>query len=102
VISIPLFFEYEEVLLRPRQFPHLTANDLNDFLDYIALSSEHCRINFLWRPFLSDPGDDLVLEAAFAGEAHTIITYNLRDFKGCEKLGIRAISPSAFLKLIKP
>jgi putative PIN family toxin of toxin-antitoxin system len=101
VVSVPLFFEYEEVLLRSNQFPHLTAQDINDFLDYVAVSSEPTRINFLWRPFLPDPGDDLVLEAAFSGEVTAIVTYNLRDFTGSEKLGIRAISPSTFLQSLK-
>ena len=35
VVSTPLFFEYEEVLLLPKQFPHLTVPEINDFLDYI-------------------------------------------------------------------
>jgi putative PIN family toxin of toxin-antitoxin system len=101
VVSTPLFFEYEEVLLRPKQFPHLTIPEINDFLDYIAASSEHCRISFLWRPFLPDPGDDLVLEAAFSAEVDAIVTYNIRDFAGSEKLGIHVISPSAFVDILK-
>jgi putative PIN family toxin of toxin-antitoxin system len=100
VVSTPLFFEYEEVLLRPKQFPHLTVTEINDFLDYIAAISEHCRISFLWRPFLPDPGDDLVLEAAFSAEVDAIITFNIRDFAGSEKLGIRVISPSAFVDIL--
>jgi putative PIN family toxin of toxin-antitoxin system len=101
VISTPLFFEYEEVLLRPKQFPHLSISELNDFLDYIASASEHCRINFLWRPYLPDPGDDMVLEAAFSGDVDTIVTYNIRDFAGSERLGIRTISPAAFVTRLK-
>jgi putative PIN family toxin of toxin-antitoxin system len=101
VISTPLFFEYEEVLLRPKQFPHLSISELNDFLNYIASASEHSRVNFLWRPYLPDPGDDMVLEAAFSGDVETIVTYNIRDFAGSERLGIRAISPAAFVTLLK-
>lgn len=101
VVSIPLFYEYEEVLRRPNQFPHLTNQDIDDFLDYVAASSEQCRINFLWRPFLPDPGDDLVLEAAFSGEVDAIVTYNIRDFTGSKKLGINIISPSTFIQLLK-
>jgi putative PIN family toxin of toxin-antitoxin system len=101
VVSTPVFFEYEEVLLRPGQFPHLTPEDINDFLDYLAASCEHCRINFLWRPTLPDPGDDLVLELAVSGQVDAIVTYNLKDFVGSERFGIRVISPAQFIKETK-
>jgi len=59
-----------------------------------------CRIHFLWRPYLQDPKDDLVLELALAGAAEVIITHNLRDFKGVQSLGIAAMTPNAFLARI--
>lgn len=101
VVSTPVFFEYEEVLLRPDQFPHLTPEEIHDFLDYFAGCCEYCRINFLWRPTLVDPDDDLVLELAVSAEADAIITYNLRDFAGSERFGIRVISPAQFIKETK-
>ncbi len=101
LVSTPLFLEYEEVLLRPNQFPHLTVQDINDFLDFLAVSCEPCRINYLWRPFLPDPDDDLVLELAVSGQAEGIVTYNLKDFAGAERFGIRVLSPARFIKEIK-
>jgi putative PIN family toxin of toxin-antitoxin system len=98
VVSTPVFFEYEEVLLRPGQFPHLTADEINDFLDYIAASCEACRINFLWRPTLPDPDDDLVLELAVSARAEVIVTHNLKDFAGADRFGIRVLSPAQFIK----
>ena len=101
LVSTPVFLECEEVLLRPNQFPHLTEEDINDFLDFFAMTSEPCRINFLWRPYLPDPDDDLILELAVAGRAEAIITYNLRDFVGSEQFGVRTLSPASFIKEIK-
>ena len=98
VVSTPLFFEYEEVLCRPRQFPHLSRQDVDDFLDYFASMSEFQRVDFLWRPFLSDPDDDLVLEVAVAGRVDAIVTYNLKDFQGCDRLGMRTITPQRFIE----
>jgi putative PIN family toxin of toxin-antitoxin system len=98
VVSTPLFFEYEEVLCRPRQFPHLGRQDVDDFLDYFASMSEFQRVDFLWRPFLSDPDDDLVLEVAVAGRVDAIVTYNLKDFQGCDRLGMRTITPQRFIE----
>jgi putative PIN family toxin of toxin-antitoxin system len=101
VLSTPLMFEYEEVLLRPRQFPHLRKQEIDDFLDYIASVGDPCRVNFLWRPCLSDPGDDLVLEAAVSGQAEAIVTYNLSDFAGAEQFGIRLVLPADLSKELK-
>jgi hypothetical protein len=42
--STPLFFEYEEVLCRPRQFAHLSRRDVDDFLDCFASVSEFRRV----------------------------------------------------------
>ena len=36
---------------------------------------------FLWRPFLSDPSDDLVLEVAVAGSCDAIINVILKMLK---------------------
>lgn len=101
IISTPMFFEYEEVLKRPGQFPHLTVQDIDDFLDFLASACEHQRVSFLWRPYLPDPDDDLVLEAAVSGHADAIVTYNLRDFAGAERLGVRLITPSAFVHIFR-
>jgi putative PIN family toxin of toxin-antitoxin system len=101
IVSTPLFFEYEEVLCRPRQFAHLSRRDVDDFLDYFASVSEFQRINFLWRPFLPDPDDDLVLEVAVAGRVDAIVTYNQKDFVGSDRLGVRTIRPQDFIKEIR-
>ncbi|HRE79701.1 MAG TPA: putative toxin-antitoxin system toxin component, PIN family [Opitutaceae bacterium] len=101
IVSTPVFFEYEEVLLRPAQFSYLKKSDIDDFINFIAASSEHQQINFLWRPFLPDPDDDMMLELAVSGRAEAIITYNQRDFAGSERLGVRILSPSAFIQEIK-
>ena len=101
VVSTPVFFEYEEVLLRPGQFPHLNAEEINDFLDYFASVCEPVRINFLWRPTLPDPDDDLVLELAVSAQADAIVTYNLKDFAGTERFGVRMLSPRQFIQEIQ-
>jgi len=67
----------------------------NDYLCQVALRRE---IFFLWRPFLKDPKDDLVLELAVESECEFIITYNRRDFAGTEKFGIKVLTPKEFLK----
>jgi putative PIN family toxin of toxin-antitoxin system len=100
MVSTPVFFEYEEVLRRPKQFPHLSPQDIEDFLDFISSACDHVRINFLWRPQLQDPEDDLILELAVSGQADAIITYNQRDFVGSDQVGIRIISPGELIKEI--
>ena len=58
-------------------------------------------IHFLWRPFLPDSDDDMILELAFAAGSRYIVSYNVKDFHGSEQLGIQAITPRDFLAMIR-
>ena len=42
----------------------------------------------------------MIVEVAFAANCPYIVTHNLRDFRGCDKLGIEAVTPRDFLKMI--
>ena len=94
-LSVPLVLEYEMAL---RRLADVDDARITAVLDYLCQISELKEIFFLWRPFLSDPGDEMVLEVAVGGRAEVIVTHNLRDFAGVEdRFGIRVLSPAAFL-----
>lgn len=96
-ISVPLIIEYEDVLKRGKLPASITENDVSDFIDFFCYVGDRQDIFFLWRPFLPDPSDDLVLEVAVAGGCDAIITYNKRHFKNVEKFGLRILDPKEFL-----
>ena len=101
-LSVSLYTEWQAVMSRPENLPPgQTAADARGFLRYLASIAHLQEIHFLWRPFLPDPEDDMVLELAFAAGCRYIVTHNHRDFRGCERLGIEIISPPSFLKLIQ-
>jgi putative PIN family toxin of toxin-antitoxin system len=99
-VSVPLILEYETVFLDQLDELHLTAHDISDLLDFLCTVSKRQDIHYLWRPYLRDPKDDLVLEVAVAGNCDAIITYNARDFSGSEKFGVQIVAPGEFLKRI--
>lgn len=99
-VSVPLMLEYEDVLKRMRRNLGMSLQDIDDVLDYVCKVSVPIEIFYLWRPFLKDPKDDLVLEAGLSSGSKFIVTYNERDFVGVEKLGISVISPKLLLKKI--
>ena len=102
-LSVGLYAEWQEILTRPEHLtPGSTAEDARQFLRYLASQSHLQEIHFLWRPFLPDPDDDLVLELAFAANSRYIVTHNVKDFHGSEQLGIAVVTPREFLKLIRP
>ncbi|GGD40332.1 PIN domain-containing protein [Malaciobacter pacificus] len=104
VISNTLVSEYTDVLLREenlKQYANLSKADIEMFLDDICLISYHQNINFLWRPFLKDIKDDMVLEVAFNSSANYIVTNNTKDFKNVEKnFNIKVVTTKEFLEII--
>ena len=92
--------EYEAVAVRPNLIPALGAEEIQSVVDALCCLAHHQSIFYTWRPFLSDPDDDLVLELAVAAGGEFIITHNIRDFEGVESMGIRAITPGEALNMI--
>ncbi len=97
-ISVPLFVEYEAVAKRKGLISHLSMEDIDAVLDYLLSKSSIREIFYLWRPFLKDPKDDLVLEVAVESQSKYIITFNKKDFQGSEKFGVKAVTPQEFMK----
>ena len=90
-----MLFEYEDVLAREEiGIPSGAVEDVLDYLCHVAIGQD---IYFLWRPFLRDPKDDLVLELAVASRSSRIVTYNIKDFTGIERFNIKAVRPADFL-----
>ena len=100
-LSVSLYTEWQSALSRPENIPAGETHDgARAFLRYVAAACRPQEIYFLWRPYLSDPCDDHVLELAFASGSRYIITHNIRDFRGSEKLGVEAVTPRDFLGLL--
>jgi putative PIN family toxin of toxin-antitoxin system len=97
-ITVPLIFEYEDVI--KREHLGIDGPSAESVLDYLCAIASHHQVYFTWRPFLRDPKDDLVLEAAVSADATHIVTFNTKDFEGIEQFGIQALWPGAFLSQI--
>lgn len=100
-ISVPLLFEYEDALSRHVDAGLYTQNDIDTVLDYLCRIAHRQRIFFLWRPFLPDTKDDMILELAFASRCEAIVTHNRRDFAGTDQLGVRVLTPKEFLRVLE-
>jgi putative PIN family toxin of toxin-antitoxin system len=101
VLSTPLLFEYEDVLQRNRELLGLSNPDIDVILDNLCDLGTYHKVYFLWRPCLPDAKDDLLLELAVASRVPTIVTHNIRDFKGSERFGVRAITPQHCLEELR-
>ena len=98
VVSVPLVLEYEEVLRKKARSLGLTFGDVGDVIDYLCNVAKKRKIFVLWRPFLKDPDDDMVLELAVEAGCDRIVTFNRKDFAGIEKFGIQAVTPGEMLR----
>ncbi len=100
-LSVPLYVEYQDVLTRPENMTgENSREEILAFLRYICKMAHHQKIFYLWRPWLKDPKDDMVLELAVASHCKYIITYNLKDFVNIQTFGIKAVTPREFLSII--
>jgi predicted nucleic acid-binding protein len=100
-VSVPLVLEHESALLRHLAASLFTEDDVRALIDYVCVVAIQQEVFFLWRPFLRDPSDDLVLELAVAAGCDAVVTHNVRDFQGAEKLGIQIITPGRFLQQMR-
>ncbi len=104
LLSVPLMLEYEAVLKRPEHLKAAgaTRGDMDAILAALAAAGVLVMPNFSWRPELSDPGDEMVLETAVNGQADLIVTFNVTHLKhGARRFGIRAIRPPEALSILE-
>ena len=104
LVTPALFLEYEAVLKRPEQrLAHrLGLKDIDRFLAALASACEPVEVSFQWRPQLTDPNDEMVLEAAVNGRADALVTHNVKDFaKGAARFGLRVLRPGELLKELR-
>jgi putative PIN family toxin of toxin-antitoxin system len=99
-LSVPLAIEYEEAARNLIGKTSLRGRDIEDILDYLCSVANRRKVFYLWRPFLKDPKDDMVLELAVGAGCRVIVTYNKAHFEGVKRFGIRVLTAQEFLRAI--
>ena len=100
-LSVPLVLEYESTLLRELHHLPVSRSVVEEVLNFHCAIANRHQIFFLWRPFLRDPKDDMVLELALKAGCDYIVTYNKRDFVGVETaFQVRVVDAGEFLRAI--
>jgi putative PIN family toxin of toxin-antitoxin system len=101
-LTVPVFFEYQEVLYRPQTLRELglTRREVDGVLDLLLLQGEVHAVSFLWRPNLPDADDDLFVECAFVSQSEFLITRNVRDFTSGElgPMAFAVLTPTDFYR----
>jgi putative PIN family toxin of toxin-antitoxin system len=104
LLSVPLALEYEAVLIREehRNVHGLSVQEVIEVVNALIRVSESVEIRFLWRPLLSDPADDMVLETAVNGRADGLVTFNEADFApAARKFAFEILRPSEALRRLR-
>jgi uncharacterized protein len=86
LLGLKLFTEYEDVLGRSDLFldSPLTPRERAELFDAFLSVCERVSVFYLWRPNLTDQSDNHLIELAVAGTAATLVTLNVRHFRGGE------------------
>jgi hypothetical protein len=70
--------------------------------DAVAAVAEPVLLDFLWRPVLPDPDDDMVLETGMNGRGDAIVTFNRRHFVAVTKqFGLAVVSPAEAIRRLE-
>ena len=100
--SVPLFYEYEEVLSRADFLLDAGVGraQIAAFLEDVAATVVPVGIDFRWPPQLVDTDDEMVLETAI-NCGGVIVTHNARDFGDVPaRFGLTLLSPAEALRRI--
>lgn len=101
-LSVALYTEWQDVMSRSEHLPPgMQPEDARGFLRYLASIAHLQDVYYLWRPFLRDPDDDMVLECAVASGCRYLVTHNLRDFRKITQLGVEPLTPAEFLARLR-
>jgi putative PIN family toxin of toxin-antitoxin system len=101
-LTVPLYTEWQSVLTRSEHLQSgVTTEGVLGFLRYLASVAHLQDVHFLWRPFLRDPDDDMVVECAVASGSEFIVTHNIKDFQRADSLKIKVITPGDFLQFLR-
>ena len=93
-----ILVEYRQVLLRPTfPFAEIQVDSLLDQLE--ADGDLVAALPLVDR--LPDPDDEIFLEVALTGNAHCLVTGNLRHYPQRRRQGVRVVSPREFLDLFR-
>ncbi len=101
VLSNHLLFEYEEVLKRESSALRLSAEAVDELLNAVAARSDECALVPGWKPMLSDPDDEPLVQLACESGANMIVTHNVRDLLPAVELGVAVLKPNEFLARIR-
>ena len=100
--SVPLFYEYEEVLGRAEFLLEagVSRAQIAAFMEDVAATVVPVGIDFQWRPKLVDADDEMVLETAINCSG-AIVTHNARDFRDIPaRFGLALLPPAEALRRI--
>lgn len=105
-VSPAVMVEYEDLLKRPGIFgsePWLRPDQIDAVLDALCAKLTPALPYFRYRPFLTDPKDDLYIECAMAAAATIIVTHD-RHFQdpSVQAFGIEVLSPRDYIARLAP
>jgi putative PIN family toxin of toxin-antitoxin system len=108
LLSVALALEYETIALLPEHVMAggTTLTIVGKLIDTLIDIAEPVKVSFQYRPQLSDPGDEMVLESAINGNAEAIVSFNSKDYRKEGKIipsafGVDVIDPAEALRRLR-